>query len=257
MSACRERAMVLQTLKKLVAETNSECDDEATLARQTRIKARMQKKQFKCYKNQLKWEQNHMLQNRRDSRALELQVAKERTEQQGVVETKTHGEPGALAKKPTRRSERVKNAAKRAGRARHELACHELYFTQSEVADFAPSEPARTDSKECVVMVWRITAERDLTRERHARMEAREHNKQQKQRKKHLKWDAKRARQNRRDEQALLREVVTEQAAKRLVVNGTTGGGAGTAKPRRHERVKNACKKLGRAQRELRIQELC
>jgi hypothetical protein len=106
-------------------------------------------------------------------------------------------------------------------------------------------------------VVWRITAERDLTRERHARMEAREHNKQQKQRKNHLKWDVKRARQNGRVEQALMREVAKEQAAKRLVVNGTTGGGARTAKPRRHERVKNACKKLGREQRELRIQELC
>jgi hypothetical protein len=111
--------------------------------------------------------------------------------------------------------------------------------------------------KKLVVMVWRIKAERDFTRERHARMEAREHKKQQKLRKKQLKWETKRARQNSRDEQALIREVAKEQAAKRLVASATTDVGARTAKPRRHERVKNACKKLGRAQRELRMQELC
>jgi hypothetical protein len=100
-------------------------------------------------------------------------------------------------------------------------------------------------------------AERHFTRERHARMEAREHRRQVKQRKQQLKWEANRARQNGRDEQTLMREVAKEQAAKRLVVNGTTDGSARAVKPRRHERVKNACKKLGRAQRELRIQELC
>jgi hypothetical protein len=105
--------------------------------------------------------------------------------------------------------------------------------------------------------VWRSEAERDNTPERHARMAAREHKKQLKERKKQLKWEVKRARQNGRDEQARMREVVKEQAVKRLGVNGTTRGGARTAKPRRHERVKNARKRLGRAQRELHIQELC
>jgi hypothetical protein len=40
-------------------------------------------------------------------------------------------------------------------------------------------------------------------------------------------------------------------------LNGSIVDGARTVKPRQHERVKNACKKLERAQRELRIQELC
>jgi hypothetical protein len=257
MSASGEGEMVLQTLQKLVAETNSDCDDEAKLAPPTRITARIPKKQLKFYKKQLKWEQKHVRPSRRDSRALELQAAKERTEQQGVVETKTRGKPKILVTRPMRRSERVKNAAKRAGRARRERVCHELCFAQNEVADPVPSEPARTESKECVVVVWRIKPERDFTRERHARMEAREHKRHLKLCKIQLKREAKRARENGRDEQALMREVVKEQAAKRLEVNGTTRGGARTAKPRRHERVKKACKKLGRAQRELRIQELC
>jgi hypothetical protein len=43
MSASGEGEMVLQTLKQLVADTTPECEDEATQARQVRIKARMQK----------------------------------------------------------------------------------------------------------------------------------------------------------------------------------------------------------------------
>jgi hypothetical protein len=152
-------------------------------------------------------------QNHRDCRALELQVAKTRTDEQAAVETKTHAEPEAQAKKPTRRSERAKNAAKFARRASHELACHELCFTQDEGADSVPREAVRTESQECFVMVLRIKADREFTRERHVRMAAREHKKQLKLPKKQLKWDAKRARQNHRDEQALTREVAKEQAA--------------------------------------------